>query len=112
AAEEAAIAAQREGQLVQGIADAIRVAVERSWSRPPSARTGMRTLLSIQLSSSGEVVGVGVLRSSGNAEFDQSAINAVRRASPFEQARQLKPGAFESRLRNFQLDFYPEDLRL
>lgn len=112
AAEEAAMAAQQEGQLVQGIADLIRVAVERSWSRPPSARTGMRTLLAIQLSSSGEVVGVSVVRSSGNAEFDQSAINAVRRASPFEEVRKLPAGAFERRLRQFQLDFYPEDLRL
>ena len=81
------------------------------WSRPPSARNGMETLLSIQLIPTGEVVSVSVLKSSGNGAFDRSAINAVEKAGSFPELKNLPPREFERTFRRFRLLFRPEDLR-
>ena len=93
------------------VAATIRAAVINRWTRPPSARNGMVSVLSIQLVPTGEVVGVSVLQSSGNSAFDRSAMNAVERAGRFPEVGQLEDRIFEANFRRFQLIFKPEDLR-
>ena len=93
------------------VAAAIRAAVINRWTRPPSARNGMLSVLAIQLVPTGEVVGVSVLQSSGNSAFDRSAMNAVERAGRFPEVAQLEDRIFEANFRRFQLIFKPEDLR-
>lgn len=107
------MAAETEGQLVASYMDVIQSAVERAWSRPPSARTGMRAVLSLSLIPTCEVVDVAVVTSSGNDAFDRSAVAAVKRVGAFPELRDLDSGRLcGSTLRRFNLDFYPEDLRL
>ena len=93
------------------VAATIRAAVINRWTRPPSARNGMVSVLSIQLVPTGEVVGVSVLQSSGNSAFDRSAMNAVERAGRFPEVAELEDRVFEANFRRFQLIFKPEDLR-
>ena len=93
------------------VAATIRAAVINRWTRPPSARNGMVSVLSIQLVPTGEVVGVSVLQSSGNSAFDRSAMNAVERAGRFPEVAKLEGRIFEANFRRFQLIFKPEDLR-
>ena len=93
------------------VAATIRAAVINRWTRPPSARNGMVSVLSIQLVPTGEVVGVSVLQSSGNSAFDRSAMNAVERAGRFPEVAKLEDRIFEASFRRFQLIFKPEDLR-
>ena len=93
------------------VAAAIRGAVINKWTRPPSARNGMVSVLSIQLVPTGEVVGVGVLQSSGDSAFDRSAMTAVERVARFPEVTQLDASEFERNFRRFQLIFKPEDLR-
>ncbi len=83
----------------------------RYWSRPPSARNGMEALLSLQLVPSGDVVSVSLVRSSGSAAFDRSAINAVEKAGSFPELARLPRAEFERSFRRFSLLFRPEDLR-
>ena len=92
-------------------AASIRDTVESYWSAPPSARNGMEALLAIQLVPTGELVSVSVLRSSGSAAFDRSALNAVEKAAAFPELRNLPRREFERRFRRFQLLFRPETLR-
>ena len=89
----------------------IRETVENYWSAPPSARNGMETLLAIQLAPTGELVAVSVLRSSGSAAFDRSALNAVEKAAAFPELRNLPRREFERTFRHFRLLFRPETLR-
>jgi len=89
----------------------IQRAVINRWTRPPSARNGMRAALEIALVPTGDVVGVTVLESSGNVAFDRSAINAVEKAARFPEVQQLDRAIFERDFRRFQLIFRPEDLR-
>jgi colicin import membrane protein len=112
AAEEELQQAETETELAMAYTDAIRAAIEDNWSRPPSARHDMRVVLRIQLIPTGEVVGVSVVESSGNDAFDQSAIDAVRKAARFQEVADASPQVFERHLRSFKLEFRPEDLRL
>lgn len=82
----------------------------QNWSRPPSARNGMQTILRVHLVPTGEVIDVKVEESSGNDAFDRSAILAVRKSERF-----VVPGdalRFERDFRVFTVLFRPDDLRL
>lgn len=114
AAEDNAMAAERDQEAVASFAGLIQRDIQNNWSRPPSARIGMHVVLLIQLIPSGDVINVSVLKSSGNDAFDQSAENAVRRVGKFAYLKELSdktPAVFERNFRRLQLDFSPEDLR-
>ena len=82
--------------------------VVANWSRPPTARNGMQARLLVELIPTGRVVGVTVVASSGNAEFDRSAEAAVKKAREFEVPPESD--LFERYFRRFSLLFRPEDL--
>ncbi|MCY4095145.1 MAG: cell envelope integrity protein TolA [Gammaproteobacteria bacterium] len=86
----------------------IYLAIVQNWSRPPSARNDMSAIVLVELFPSGDLNTVGVIESSGDAAFDRSALNAVRRAAPFTVPDDL--ALFESSFRSFTLNFKPEDL--
>jgi len=90
------------------IVKTINKKISENWSRPSSARNGMEVLIEMRLNDNGEVVGVRVLRSSGDRAFDQSAIAAVRKAKVFDLPKGKE--AFEA-FEVIQLLFVPEDLR-
>ena len=99
------------GSISDTVAAIIQQAVVGRWTRPPSARNGMVAVLEIALVPTGDVVGVAVLRSSGDNAFDRSAINAVERAGRFPEVSQVERALFERDFRRFQLIFRPDDLR-
>jgi len=89
-----------------------RQRVESKWSRPPSARTGMRCTLRIQLVPTGRIVSVDVVESSGNPAFDRSAVQAVKKVELFPEVKEMSSDVFERYYRNFKFLFNPQDLRL
>lgn len=109
--ETAELEAATADEMVAGFTALITSTITNYWSRPPSARNGMETLLSIQLIPTGEVVSVQILKSSGNTAFDNSAVNAVRKAGSFPELQKLPGREFERSFRRFRLLFRPEDLR-
>ena len=108
---EISVADTNEPSLRDVVAATIRASVINRWTRPPSARNDMVSILSIQLVPTGEVVGVSVLQSSGNTTFDRSAMTAVERTGRFPEVAKLDNRTFEANFRRFQLIFKPEDLR-
>lgn len=103
---------QQSRATAQSYVALIAQRVEQNWSRPPSARAGMQCVLLIQLVPTGQVVNVTVVQSSGNAAFDRSAEQAVKRVDRFEEVQDMPPEVFESHFRQLRLEFKPEDLRL
>ena len=85
--------------------------VRDNWSRPPSARTGMKCELLIEIVPTGRVIGVTVVKSSGNSAFDRSAQQAVYKAESFPELQNMTPLTFERYYRRFNLIFNPQDLR-
>ncbi len=113
--EDEFLADEQHSQLAQGYTDYIQQRIIANWNRPLSARRGMEAILTIQLVPTGQVVGVSVLKSSGNQAFDLSAQQAVKKVGRFDKLQQLSrqsPTVFEKNFRQFQLVFRPDDLRL
>ena len=106
----AADAARTELELVQSATALIQQAVQETWSRPPSARNGMRAVLQIRMLPTGEVLDAVITQSSGDPAFDRSAENALYRAAPFGELQSLPINVFNANFRSLSLIFEPEDL--
>jgi len=106
----AAEAASSEFELVQSATGLIQQLVTDNWSRPPSARNGMRAVIQIKMLPTGELVDVRITQSSGDPAFDRSAENAVYRAAPLAELTALPIRVFNQNFRTLSLIFQPEDL--
>ena len=112
-AEQQAAAAR--GQMIASYGDYVKDRIISNWNRPPSARRDMEAVLQVRLVPTGQVMGVAVVRSSGDPAFDQSAVNAVQQVGRFDRLQELSrkdPLAFEQNFRTLNLTFRPDDLRL
>lgn len=109
--EDEFMQARQAEAAAQSYVAAIQQRIADNWSRPPSARLGMQSVLEIQLVPTGRVVDVRVVESSGNAAFDRSAEQAVRRVEQFDVVRDMSSEVFERHFRRLRLVFNPEDLR-
>jgi colicin import membrane protein len=119
AARQAELERQRTLAAQQAAADAravdtyvaiINNTIASNWDIPPSARNGMTAVLAIRLVPTGEVISVEVIQSSGNAAFDRSVEQAVRRAERFPELQDMSTSLFEASFRNLTITFRPEDL--
>jgi TonB family protein len=107
-ADATSAAAAAGEQAAMSYFDAISMVVKNNWSRPPSARNGMKALLLVELVPTGDVVNVTVVQSSGDAAFDRSAEAAVRSAGRLPVPPESD--VFERYFRKLSLLFQPEDL--
>lgn len=112
AEEEKLLQAANDAQMAAAYSAYIRERIASNWSRPPSARRGMKAVLSIQLLPNGQVASVAVVESSGNDAFDRSAEQAVRKVERFERLKEMSSDVFERNFRRLTLLFSPDDLRL
>ncbi|MBU3069572.1 cell envelope integrity protein TolA [Aestuariicella sp. G3-2] len=112
AAEEAMLSAQQDEVTAQSYVAIMAQRIEQNWSRPPSARKGMKCELQIQLVPTGEVVNVHVLNGSGNSAFDRSAVAAVKKVGRFDELQKVPSDVFEQYFRQVTIVFNPQDLRL
>lgn len=113
--EEEDLQEASEGErAVMSVAQAIQQRIESVWSRPPSARNGMRTLVQINFVPTGRVVAANILEGSGNAALDRSVLTAIRKVEVFPEVAELaleEPVVFEREVRKTMLNFKVEDLR-
>lgn len=87
---EAELQRQLEEEQAQAAAERARTrfvsawsrAVRNAWTRPPGSATGLSADVQVRLQPNGEVISIEIVRSSGDASFDRSVENAIRRASP------------------------------
>jgi len=96
---------------VKSYSELIRERVEQNWSRPPSARTGMVSEFVIDMLPNGQVVNITLTKSSGNAAYDISAEQAIKRVERFIEIKNIPIDVFEKYFRRFKFVFNPEDLR-
>ena len=110
--QEIANAQQLAGdQLEQArYAALIQSLTSQYWNRPPSARNNMMTEIRISLSPAGDVLEISMVKSSGSDEFDRSVIQAIRRAAPFTELKNLERRIFDQYFRRITFRFRPEDL--
>ena len=65
-------------------------------------------MLRISLASNGELIDTTVIGGSGDTLFNRSAIDAVKRAAPFDEVKQFDEETFEDKFRSITVKFRPE----
>lgn len=89
AAERRAPAARQEMAETSGAMNAyyetLWSRIKSEWALPPGilASQELETVIDVTVSRSGSVTSLSIEKSSGNRYFDQSALRAIRKASPF-----------------------------
>ncbi|MFT2099222.1 cell envelope integrity protein TolA [Marinomonas sp. 2405UD66-6] len=111
AAEQERLRAAEEAQMVQSISSLINSRITSVWNRPPNARNGMKTQLRIYFLPNGEVRDTQVTKGSGDALFDQRAVDAVYKVGRIEELADVDSYTFERNFRQIDLIFNPQDLR-
>src|SRR3990167_5065088 len=107
-----ALADEVGDQVAGNLDDLIVKLVSEQWRRPPSARNGMSVEVLIEMLPDGTIINASVTRSSGDAPFDSSAIQAVRNVGRIAEMQQLDRATFDSMYRQRGVIFKPEDLGL
>lgn len=112
AEEKSLLSAQQDEREANSYRQLIQQRLSENWNRPPSARRGMETMIRLQLVPTGRVVGVTVLKSSGDSAFDRSVEQAAFKADQFIELQKMSPSLFEKKFRQVDVLFSPQDLRL
>lgn len=112
AEEQRLVNAEKDEREANSYRQLIQQRLSENWNRPPSARRGMETMIRLQLVPTGRVVGVTVLKSSGDSAFDRSVEQAAFKADQFIELQEMSPSLFEKKFRQVDVLFSPQDLRL
>ena len=107
-----ALAETHGDQVAGSLDDLIIKLVSEQWRRPPSARNGMSVEVLIEMLPDGTITNASVSRSSGDAPFDSSAVQAVRNVGRIAEMQQLDRATFDQLYRHRRAIFKPEDLGL
>ena len=99
-------------EVASSFDDLIVRLVSEQWTRPQSARNGMSVEVQINMLPDGTITSATVTRSSGNKEFDNSAVSAVRNVGRIRELQQLDRKTFDQLYRQRRMIFKPEDLSL
>lgn len=99
-------------EVAGSLDDLIVMLVSQQWRRPPSARNGMSVEVLIEMLPDGTITNASVTRSSGDAPFDNSAVQAVRNVGRIAEMQQLDRATFDRLYRQRRAVFKPEDLGL
>lgn len=110
--EEEMLDAEEADAQVGTYVDYMASLIASNWSRPPSARRGMEVMLEISLGAAGRVTSVRVVKSSGNAAFDLSAEQAVKKVGQFGRLTEMDPALYQRDFRRINILFRPDDLRM
>ena len=77
-----------EMRVANRFVERIQRQIESAWIQPPSIQyremAGLKVLIRLTLESGGRLINARILSSSGNTQFDRSALNAVYKVGRFE----------------------------
>tara|TARA_Y100001970_G_scaffold19338_1_gene21749 strand:- start:41708 stop:42313 length:606 start_codon:yes stop_codon:yes gene_type:complete len=85
----------------------IKTQISAQWNKP-KLKGNLKTELLVSLVPTGEIVGVSILKSSGNRTFDDSTLNAVAKIKRLEGLG-MTPEKFDKHFRSFTLVFSLDD---
>jgi TonB family protein len=87
--------------------NAIKVKIESAWIKPRNIPSNLSCDLKITINPKGRVVGLNLLKSSGNIRFDNSAMQAVRRVETFSIFKEMQREVYEDTFKNIIFRFNP-----
>ena len=87
--------------------NAIKLKIESAWIKPRNIPSNLSCDLKITINPQGRVVGLNLLKSSGNIRFDNSAMQAVRRVETFSIFKEMEREIYEDTFKNIIFRFNP-----
>ena len=85
----------------------IKLKIESAWIKPRNIPSNLSCDLKIVINPQGRVVGINLLKSSGNIRFDNSAMQAVRRVETFSIFKEMERQVYEETFKNIIFRFNP-----
>lgn len=105
--EEAEIEISKEQQEISMYAQRIISTIEDAWMKPRNIPENLVANLRLKIRPSGRIIGVDLIKSSGNIRFDNSALQAVRRVEVFNFFNSIPKTLFEKEFRVISISFNP-----
>lgn len=84
----------------------MHTSIRDNWVRPPNKNGHLATKLHLSLTRDGKIKRIELTQSSGDDAFDRSAINAVRKASPFTFFQELDTDIYEKKFKTIDISFH------
>jgi len=105
--EESEIEIDRNKQEISVYAQKIITTIESAWMKPRNIPNDLVANLRLKIRSSGRIIGVDLIKSSGNIRFDNSALQAVRRVETFSFFNTIPKNLYESEFQIIAISFNP-----
>ena len=105
--EEADIEVSKEQQEIAVYAQRIISIIEDAWMKPRNIPENLVANLRLKIRPSGRIIGVDLIKSSGNIRFDNSALQAVRRVEVFNFFNSIPKTIFEKEFQVISISFNP-----
>ena len=105
--EEAEIEVSIEQQEITMYAQRIISIIEDAWMKPRNIPENLVANLRLKIRPSGRIIGVDLIKSSGNIRFDNSALQAVRRVEVFNFFNSIPKTIFEKEFQVISISFNP-----
>ena len=105
--EEAEVEVSKEQQEIAIYAQRIISTIEDAWMKPRNIPENLVANLRLKIRPSGRIIGVDLIKSSGNIRFDNSALQAVRRVEAFNFFNSIPKTLFEKEFQVISISFNP-----
>ena len=105
--EESEIEMSKEQQEISKYAQKIIITIENAWMKPRNIPEGLVANLRLKIRSSGRIIRVDLIKSSGNIRFDNSALQAVRRVETFNFFNSIPKSLYEKEFQAISISFNP-----
>ena len=105
--EENEIKADKEQQEISMYAQKIISTIEDAWMKPRNIPGDLVATLRLKIRSSGRIIDVELIKSSGNIRFDNSALQAVRRVETFSFFNSIPKNLYEREFKIIAISFNP-----
>ena len=105
--EEAEVEVSKEQQEIAMYAQKIISTIEDAWMKPRNIPENLVANLRLKIRPSGRIIGVDLIKSSGNIRFDNSALQAVRRVEVFNFFNSIPKTIFEKEFQVISISFNP-----
>jgi colicin import membrane protein len=105
--EEAEVEVSKEQQEIAMYAQRIISIIEDAWMKPRNIPENLVANLRLKIRPSGRIIGVDLIKSSGNIRFDNSVLQAVRRVEVFNFFNSIPKTLFEKEFQVISISFNP-----
>ena len=105
--EESETEMNKEQQEISMYAQKIISTIESAWMKPRNIPEDLVANLRLKIRSSGRIVEVDLIKSSGNLRFDNSSMQAVRRVETFNFFNSMPTTIYENEFQTVAISFNP-----